>query len=132
MNNMSDEEYIEFQSDQLHKQYLVITDLQSQLTRAQELLGVANKENEYLKSVIENKAKDPDNEFKAMQLALDSSGATKDLAIRKMYDVEEKCHTVANALRNLLDIGKRDLSNPKYDGYFEAAREALAKISETK
>lgn len=30
------------------------------------------------------------------------------------------------ALRNLLKIGKRDLSNPKYDGYFEAARRALA------
>ncbi len=31
------------------------------------------------------------------------------------------------ALRNILEIGKRDTSNPKYDGYFEAARAVLAK-----
>lgn len=30
------------------------------------------------------------------------------------------------AIRGLLEIGKRDLSNPKYDGYFESLREALA------
>lgn len=31
------------------------------------------------------------------------------------------------ALEGLISIGKRDLSNPKYDGYFEAARAAIAK-----
>ena len=35
--------------------------------------------------------------------------------------------TMYEALKNLLDIGKRDLSNPKYDGYFESARAAIAK-----
>ncbi len=30
------------------------------------------------------------------------------------------------AMRGILDIGKRDMSNPKYDGYFEAARAALS------
>lgn len=30
------------------------------------------------------------------------------------------------ALRGILEIGKRDMSNPKYDGYFNEAREALA------
>lgn len=29
------------------------------------------------------------------------------------------------ALQGILDIGKRDMSNPKYDGYFATAREAL-------
>jgi hypothetical protein len=29
------------------------------------------------------------------------------------------------ALQGILDIGKRDMTNPKYDGYFEAARQAL-------
>jgi hypothetical protein len=29
------------------------------------------------------------------------------------------------ALEGIITIGKRDMSNPKYDGYFEAAREAL-------
>jgi hypothetical protein len=31
------------------------------------------------------------------------------------------------ALRGILEIGKRDMSNPKYDGYFAVAREAVAK-----
>lgn len=31
------------------------------------------------------------------------------------------------ALKGLLEIGKRDLSNPKYDGHFEAAIAACAK-----
>lgn len=31
------------------------------------------------------------------------------------------------ALRGILEIGKRDMSNPKYDGYFEEAKKALAK-----
>ena len=33
------------------------------------------------------------------------------------------------ALQGILDIGKRDMSNPKYDGYFAAAREALKEAS---
>ena len=32
---------------------------------------------------------------------------------------------IEQALRAILEIGKRDMSNPKYDGYFEEAREAL-------
>jgi len=31
------------------------------------------------------------------------------------------------ALQGILEIGKRDMSNPKYDGYFNTAKEALAK-----
>lgn len=31
------------------------------------------------------------------------------------------------ALDRVISIGKRDMTNPKYDGYFEAAREALKK-----
>jgi hypothetical protein len=30
------------------------------------------------------------------------------------------------ALRGIIEIGKRDMSNPKYDGYFDEAREAIA------
>lgn len=29
------------------------------------------------------------------------------------------------ALRGIIEIGKRNMSNPKYDGYFEEARTAL-------
>jgi hypothetical protein len=31
------------------------------------------------------------------------------------------------ALEGIIDIGKRDLTNPKYDGYFRTAREAILK-----
>ena len=31
------------------------------------------------------------------------------------------------ALKDIIDIGKRDMSNPKYAGYFDTAREAIAK-----
>ena len=31
------------------------------------------------------------------------------------------------ALKGILEIGKRDMSNSKYDGYFEAAKLAIAK-----
>lgn len=35
-----------------------------------------------------------------------------------------------SALTGILEIGKRDMTNPKYDGYFEEAREALASLSQ--
>ena len=31
------------------------------------------------------------------------------------------------ALKGIIQIGKRDLSNPKYDGYFKEAEQAIAK-----
>lgn len=34
---------------------------------------------------------------------------------------------IEQALRMILEIGKRDMSNPKYDGYFKEAKEALAR-----
>ena len=36
------------------------------------------------------------------------------------------------ALRGILEIGKRNMTNPKYDTYFNEAREALAEASEEK
>ena len=33
---------------------------------------------------------------------------------------------IADALRGILEIGKRDTTNPKYDGYWNEARAALA------
>lgn len=33
------------------------------------------------------------------------------------------------ALQGILDIGERDMTSPKYDGYFEAARQALKEDS---
>jgi len=31
------------------------------------------------------------------------------------------------ALKNIIEIGKRDLSNTKYDSYFNSAQKAIAK-----
>lgn len=31
------------------------------------------------------------------------------------------------ALEGIMDIGKRDTTNPKYDGYYNAAKEAIKK-----
>lgn len=38
----------------------------------------------------------------------------------------EREKRLAEALQGILDIGKRDMTNPKYDGFFQSAREALA------
>lgn len=34
---------------------------------------------------------------------------------------------LVEALKGIIEIGKRDVSNPKYDGYFEKAKQALLK-----
>jgi hypothetical protein len=41
---------------------------------------------------------------------------------------ERERDAIAEALRGIIEIGKRDMSNPKYDGYFESARVALASM----
>lgn len=40
--------------------------------------------------------------------------------------LREALERVAESLQGILDIGKRDMSNPKYEGYFETAHNALA------
>lgn len=40
--------------------------------------------------------------------------------------IAEAVRPFDEALRAIIEIGKRDLSNPKYDGYFNTAREVLA------
>lgn len=45
----------------------------------------------------------------------------------KDNDAEQRAEIerLQEVLRGIIEIGKRDLTNPKYDGYFEAAREVL-------
>ena len=35
-----------------------------------------------------------------------------------------------NALKGIIEIGKRDMSNPKYDGYFEEAKQVIKTLTE--
>lgn len=42
-----------------------------------------------------------------------------------MATIELESQKLRAALEGIVSIGKRDLTNSKYDGYFEAAREAL-------
>lgn len=41
--------------------------------------------------------------------------------------VKKRIEKLEEALRGLLELGRKDTSNPKYDGYYEAARAVLGK-----
>lgn len=45
---------------------------------------------------------------------------------------DEALRLAAEAIRGVLDIGKRDMSNQKYDGYFDELSAALAAIAAVK
>ena len=47
--------------------------------------------------------------------------ATYILDLKKKHDEALEC------LQAIVEIGKRDLTNPKYDGYFKAAKEIIKK-----
>ena len=60
------------------------------------------------------------------------SGVTREELAKREYErglAEGKAlrEELRAALAGIIEIGKRDLSNPKYDGYFEEARSAIAK-----
>lgn len=38
---------------------------------------------------------------------------------------------LSDALRGILELGRKDTSNPKYDSYYNAAREALGNLDNT-
>lgn len=43
----------------------------------------------------------------------------------RFKELEAENERLRMSLQGIIDIGKRDMTNPKYDGYFEAARQAL-------
>jgi hypothetical protein len=45
--------------------------------------------------------------------------------IEQMKVIEQVVTPLRNALQGIVEIGKRDMSNPKYDGYFLSAVAAL-------
>jgi len=53
-----------------------------------------------------------------------SARFARELEVKLYLSIREN-QKLRAALEGIISIGKRDLTNPKYDGYFEAAREAL-------
>ena len=43
----------------------------------------------------------------------------------RFKELEAENEQLRESLQGIIDIGKRDMTNPKYDGYFEAAKKAL-------
>ena len=66
---------------------------------------------------------------RAKSLMGDNLFSEEDLArtLLQIADLTSERDRLAEALRGIVEIGKRDLTNPKYDAYFEAARAALDK-----
>ena len=56
---------------------------------------------------------------------INSVGDRADSHFEELQTLRDERDRLREALEGILDIGKRDMTNPKYDGYFEAARAAL-------
>lgn len=49
-----------------------------------------------------------------------------DLKSGKYHVIEKSAYDeIESALRAIIELGKRDLTNPKYDDYFDSAKEIL-------
>jgi hypothetical protein len=46
-------------------------------------------------------------------------------AVLEIIAIEERLKKLRQALKEIIEIGKRDLSNTKYDSYFESAKQIL-------
>lgn len=49
--------------------------------------------------------------------------------LTKELDPTEGAIAAREAIENFLELGKRDLSNPKYDDYFISLRDALLQLN---
>jgi hypothetical protein len=66
-------------------------------------------------------AQQPETEAELLRRDLDFARAV-------IHRLEKDCYALQEALRGILEIGKRDMSNPKYDGYFEVAKKVIGEI----
>lgn len=76
----------------------------------------------------------PQGDFSEPSIAIYGDGGRRAVAlIHSATRAEANARLIAAApellaaLEGILEIGKRDMSNPKYDEYFSAARTAIAK-----
>lgn len=53
--------------------------------------------------------------------------AVSELLLEDVQRLTEQRDELRAALLGILEIGKRDMTNPKYDGYFDSARAAVQK-----
>lgn len=59
-----------------------------------------------------------------------SARRVAEFSANEINNLIEKSDELYLALEGILDIGKRDTTNPKYDGYYESAREAIKQYRE--
>lgn len=57
--------------------------------------------------------------------AMGSKGSEREANARLIAAAPE----LLEALQSIIEIGKRNTENPKYDGYYDAARAAIAKAT---
>lgn len=81
----------------------------------------AVNERDTLKAELERVTKEKDEWFENCRLRAEQQ--SRDHTKRENLRAENK--SLADALSGIIEIGKRDMSNPKYDGYFITAREVL-------
>lgn len=101
-------------------------DLERELTAANEKLRAIVKP--ATSALLAKMAKPQDEAIEDMRAnlrVLDKMRSERDSARQRVAKLRE-------TLQSILEIGKRDMSNPKYDGYFDEARAALAETEETK
>jgi len=65
---------------------------------------------------------------KVEQFNKTESGRETGRIIREMGELMRERDELKAALRDIIEIGKRDMTNPKYDSYFERAKDALEKV----
>jgi len=57
-------------------------------------------------------------------------GDVSDIRKELINEQQSLIHELTEAVEGVLDIGKRNMENPKYDGYFNTCKEAIKKAKE--
>lgn len=87
----------------------------------------------YMKKLNERKESDPFPEYPKIKYIPISVGQdTLAIVVGPNREANAKLFAAAprlfRALQGILEIGKRDMTNPKYDGFFRDAKEAIEEV----